>query len=121
MTTDVAEFRKEFAAWLDSHADVYHAHRGNHALSLEDAATQGAGFIRALYDGGWNRWGWPEKAGGLGGNVLHRAAMYEQLFASGYRLPQRYYACEILAPALHHFAPHLAASIVEAARGAPEW
>jgi alkylation response protein AidB-like acyl-CoA dehydrogenase len=105
---DVGQFRAELATWLDANADTLAAFRSNYAGTLEEAAEQGAEFIRALYDAGWNRWGWPEASGGLGGGAVHRAALYEQLFASGYRIPQRYYSLEILGPALQQFASHLA-------------
>ncbi len=106
---DVGRYRRELAEWLDANVGELAAFRRNHAGTLEEACAAGETFIRALYDAGWNRYGWPEEVGGLGGGVVHRAALYEQLFASGYRIPQRYYAVEILAPALAHFAPHIAA------------
>jgi acyl-CoA dehydrogenase len=106
---DVGQYRHAFAEWLDSKADELAAFRSNHSGTLEEACEQGETFIKALYDAGWNRWGWPEEVGGLGGGVVHRAAMYEQIFASGYRLPQRYYAVEILGPALARFNPKVAA------------
>ena len=105
---DVREFRSKLTVWLDANSDTLAAFRSNYAGSLEEAAEKGEEFIRALFDAGWNRWGWPEESGGLGGGALHRSALYEQLFASGYRIPQRYYAIEILGPALQRFAPHLA-------------
>jgi alkylation response protein AidB-like acyl-CoA dehydrogenase len=103
----VDAFQASFARWLDDHAGELEPMRHPEPPSLEVATIEGAGMISLLYDAGWNRWGWPEVAGGLGGNALHRAAFYEQLSASGYRLPQRYYTLEILGPALLRFAPAL--------------
>jgi alkylation response protein AidB-like acyl-CoA dehydrogenase len=106
---DVGEYRTELARWLDGRTEELAAFRRNHAGTLEEAAAKGEVFIRTLYDAGWNRYGWPAELGGLGGGAVYRAALYEQLFASGYRVPQRYYALETLGPALAHFAPHVAA------------
>ena len=41
-------------------------------------------LMRSLFDEGWGRYGWPEELGGLGGTILHRAALWEASHATAF-------------------------------------
>ncbi len=71
----VAEFRSQLVAWLDSH-DLTPP-PGDHSLDAHQA--QHARVLKELYDAGWMRWGWPESAGGLGGPMILRAIVGEEV------------------------------------------
>jgi len=58
---------------------------------------------RVLYDAGWVRYGWPVAVGGLGGDVLDRAALYDALARHGYPGRSLFEHVEILIPALERF------------------
>ncbi|HET6948906.1 MAG TPA: acyl-CoA dehydrogenase family protein [Acidimicrobiales bacterium] len=59
-----------------------------------------AGLMGALHDAGWSRYGWPVEVGGLGGSILHRAAMWEALARHGVPGMALFEHLEILAPTL---------------------
>ena len=56
-----------------------------------------------LYDAGWVRFGWPVSLGGLGGDVLDRAALYDALARHGYPGRSLFEHVEILIPALERY------------------
>ena len=78
--------------------------------SLRAAATPNPSFaarveaasdlMKALFDGGWGRYGWPEALGGLGGTILHRAAMWDSLARHGVRGMSLFEHVEVLLPTL---------------------
>jgi alkylation response protein AidB-like acyl-CoA dehydrogenase len=57
-------------------------------------------LMRALYEEGWGRHGWPESLGGLGGTILHRAAMWDSLARHGVRGMGPFEHVEVLLPTL---------------------
>ena len=66
-------------------------------------------YQRLLYDEGWLRAGWHEAVGGLGGRVVLRGVLSEELAAAGYPPPVSFGMMEVLAPAVAHLAPRIAA------------
>ncbi|HEY3716126.1 MAG TPA: acyl-CoA dehydrogenase family protein [Jatrophihabitantaceae bacterium] len=66
-------------------------------------------LLAMLAEAGWSRRGWPEEVGGLGGPVLLRAVLYDELAAFGLEIPEAYVILETLGPLLVAFAPSLAA------------
>jgi alkylation response protein AidB-like acyl-CoA dehydrogenase len=58
-----------------------------------------------LYEAGWARYGWPAEVGGLGGSILHRAAMWEVLARHDVPGLALFEHLEILAPALVAMGP----------------
>jgi alkylation response protein AidB-like acyl-CoA dehydrogenase len=62
-------------------------------------------LMKTLHEDGWNRYGWPEAAGGLGGTILHRAAMWEALSRHGVRGMGPFEHLEILMPTLLAMGP----------------
>ncbi|MBJ7338320.1 acyl-CoA dehydrogenase family protein [Mycolicibacterium sp.] len=111
-TTEVpttAEFRSRLVAWLDEH-DLTPP-PGEHSLDAHHA--QHARVLGALYDAGWMRWGWPESAGGLGGPMILRAVVGEEVIGRGLDDPGPYSLLEVLTPTMIDYArPELAAEMV---------
>jgi alkylation response protein AidB-like acyl-CoA dehydrogenase len=62
-------------------------------------------LMNALFEEGWVRHGWPESLGGLGGTILHRAAMWDCLARHGVRGMGLFEHAEILLPTLCAMAP----------------
>ncbi len=60
-----------------------------------------------LFEEGWSRLGWSAAFGGLGGDPVFRAAMFETLTNRDIPLPDGFLTLEILAPVLLENAPHL--------------
>jgi alkylation response protein AidB-like acyl-CoA dehydrogenase len=72
-------------------------------------------LMGALFDAGFGRYGWPEALGGLGGTILHRAAMWEALARHGVRGMSLFEHVEVLLPTLCALAkPELAAAALPA-------
>lgn len=108
-STETAEFRSQLRAWLDEN-DLSPA-PGAH--SLDDHIRQFARVQRALYDAGWNRYGWPEHAGGLGGPAILRAVVGEEIVGRRLAEPGPYSMLEVLTPTMIDYAPkELAAEMV---------
>lgn len=89
--------------------------RGGHHATAEEALVAGQRFTRVLHDAGWGRWGWPEEAGGLGGQAVLRPILYDELERAGYAAPVQYEMLETMAPAVLSFAPAVAARLLPAA------
>ena len=106
--TDVAEFRSELVAWLD--ANDLTPPPGH---SLDAHHEQHARVLGALYDAGWMRWGWPVEAGGLGGPMILRAVVGEEIVGRRLDEPGPYSMLEVLTPTMIDYArPGLAAEMV---------
>ncbi|WP_409330054.1 acyl-CoA dehydrogenase family protein [Trujillonella humicola] len=95
--------------------------RGLHAVSTEERMAEHAGLMAALYRRGWNRYGWPEAAGGLGGDERFRAVLYDELAAAGLPTPGQTHLLETLGPPTTRFAPELAAAHLPAYLRGEEW
>lgn len=105
---DPAEFRTRLRAWLDAN-DL--TPPGDE--SLESQMRQFARVQRALYDAGWGRYGWPERAGGLGGPDVLRAIVGEEIVGRRLAEPGPYSMLEVLTPTMIDYAgPELAAEMV---------
>jgi alkylation response protein AidB-like acyl-CoA dehydrogenase len=91
--------------------------------SLEGHMRQFARVQKALYDGGWSRYGWPEHAGGLGGPALLRAIVGEEIVGRRLAEPGPYSMLEVLAPTMIDYATtELAAEMVpKLLSGAEQW
>ena len=111
-TTEVpttAEFRSQLVAWLDEH-DLTPP-PGEHSLDAHQA--QHSRVLGALYDAGWMRWGWPESAGGLGGPMILRTIVGEEIVGRRLDEPGPYSMLEVLTPTMIDYArPELAAEMV---------
>jgi alkylation response protein AidB-like acyl-CoA dehydrogenase len=68
---------------------------------------------RLLWEEGWGRVGWPVEFGGLGGTIVHRAVIYEELYRAGWPGPAIFEHVEIIAPTLVRFGgPAFVASVL---------
>ena len=113
-----AAFRTALRAWL---ADNDLTPPEDHTLAGH--MTQFARVMRALYDGGWGRYGWPEHAGGLGGPAILRAIVGEEIVGRRLAEPGPYSMIEVLAPTMIDYAcPELAAEMLpKMLSGAEQW
>lgn len=116
----VAMYRQEFRRYLDE-LDVADQWRSAAFTSAEDGLAHDATVMARLYADGWNRYGWPESAGGLGGNEIHRAVYYEELGRAMLPIPAQHWTLETLGPALLRFAPHLGAQYLAGYLSGAEW
>ena len=91
----VAEFRSQLVAWLDENDLTPPADH-----SLDAHHEQHARVLGALYDAGWMRWGWPESAGGLGGPMILRAIVGEEIVGRRLDDPGPYSMLEVLTPTM---------------------
>jgi len=116
-----AEYAAGVAAFLRSDARMQ-ALVGRRWPTLEASAVALSELQRVLFDEGWSRLGWPELAGGLGGDPRFRAALFETLSEHDILIPEPYCTLEILVPVLLVHAPHLAERYVPALlRGDEVW
>jgi alkylation response protein AidB-like acyl-CoA dehydrogenase len=78
---DPDELGRRLTAWLDEERDRWGdpGHLPTYAARLEAARD----VQRALFDAGWARHGWPVEIGALGGDIRHRAVMYDVLARAG--------------------------------------
>ena len=105
----VADFKSQLVEWLDSH-DLTPP-PGDQSLDAHQA--QHARVLKELYDAGWMRWGWPESAGGLGGPMILRAIVGEEVVGRRLDDPGPYSMLEVLTPTMIDYArPELAAEMV---------
>lgn len=118
--TQVALYRHDFRRYLRE-LDWADEWRSEAFDNVEDTVARDAGVLSRLYDAGWSRYGWPEEAGGLGGNEIHRAVYFEELAYAMLPVPDQHWAMETLCPALIHFAPALAAEYLPAYLSGAEW
>jgi acyl-CoA dehydrogenase len=117
----VAAYREDFRRYLREleWADEW---RDSAFDTAEDELAYHSTVLSRLYEDGWNRYGWPEDAGGLGGTEIHRAAYFEELAAAMLPAPEQHWTLEVIGPAVHHYAPHLAAEFLpNYLRGAEWW
>jgi alkylation response protein AidB-like acyl-CoA dehydrogenase len=100
----VAEVRAQFGVWLHENEPRL---RELCAPGLDVAGTFTAqrALQRMLFEAGWIRLGWPAEIGGLGGEMLLRAVVVEELCAAGYPPPFSFGTQEVLGPAVARYAP----------------
>jgi len=95
--------------WLNEQAGRLSIFRKRPPAGLAEALEHEGHLVHELYCSGWSRWGWPEDAGGLGGPILLRAVLYDELAAAGLEIPEAFVLLETLGPLLVKYAPALAA------------
>jgi acyl-CoA dehydrogenase len=118
--SDVAAYRQDFRRWL-SELDWADEWRSAHFDNAEDELGYHATILSRVYDAGWNRYGWPEAAGGFGGSELHRAVYFEELAGAMLSVPEQHWTLEVIGPAVHRYAPHLAAEYLPGYLRGAEW
>jgi alkylation response protein AidB-like acyl-CoA dehydrogenase len=101
---DVKTFAAAFDVWLDGRPASLEAIQMP-LRSYPERVSAMADLMADLYDARWSRYGWPLEAGGLGGTILHRAAMWEGLARHGVPGMALFEHLEILAPTLVAMGP----------------
>jgi alkylation response protein AidB-like acyl-CoA dehydrogenase len=102
----LASFRDRLRRWLQQEFAEPLTDDGH---SVEESTRHGARLLAQLYEAGWNRFGWPTEVGGLGGDVRHRAVLYDELCRANIEPPEQNIITEVVGPALVAFAPDIAA------------
>jgi acyl-CoA dehydrogenase len=117
---DAAMFRADFRRYLQE-LDWADEWRGATFDNAEDELAFHSTVLARLYEDGWNRYGWPADAGGLGGTEIHRAAYFEELAAALLPAPEQHWTLEVIGPAVYHYAPALAAEYLPNYLRGQEW
>jgi alkylation response protein AidB-like acyl-CoA dehydrogenase len=99
----VAAVRERFTRWVTTHAGELAQFR-TLPTDVDEVFTTLSRLQRLLYDAGWIRLGWPPELGGLGGTVVLRGVVSEELAAAGYPPPFSFGTQEVLGPAVARFA-----------------
>jgi len=118
--TQIAQYRQDFRRYLRE-LDWAAEWRNAAFYSAEDGVAHDARVLARLHEDGWNRYGWPESAGGVGGNEIHRAVYYEELSHAMSAVPAQHWTLETPGPALLKFAPGLAAQYLPGFLDGSEW
>jgi alkylation response protein AidB-like acyl-CoA dehydrogenase len=101
---DPATYAAAFEQWLLSRPPALVdacVPRGDYAARVASMQS----LMAALYEAGWARYGWPEELGGLGGTIVHRAAMWEALARHGVGGMALFEHLEVLTPTLVEHGP----------------
>lgn len=117
---DVSLYRQDFRRYL-SDLDWADEWRDAFFDSAEEGMAYDARVMARLHEAGWNRFGWPAQAGGLGGNEIHRAVFYDELGHAMLPIPAQHWTLEVLAPAMLKFAPRLAEQHLPGYLSGSEW
>jgi alkylation response protein AidB-like acyl-CoA dehydrogenase len=96
---DVRTYAAELESWLAGRPACLRAVEAP-IRRFENRVKAMAVLMGGLHDEGWARYGWPQDLGGLGGTILHRAAMWEALARHGVPGMALFEHLEILAPTL---------------------
>jgi alkylation response protein AidB-like acyl-CoA dehydrogenase len=120
LTTDLSGYRRAVRGYLSAEPALQRW-RGIHYPSTEAHMGEHSVLMAQLFGSGWSRYGWPEVAGGFGGDERHRAVLYDELSAAGVDVPEQQMLLETLGPAVLRFAPALAAQFLPAYLGGAEW
>jgi hypothetical protein len=118
--SDPGAYRNDFREYLRK-LEVADDWRAAAFTTAEDGLAHDATVMARLNADGWNRFGWPEVAGGLGGNEIHRAVYYEELGQAMVPIPAQHWTLETLGPALLRFAPSLAGAYLPGYLNGTEW
>jgi alkylation response protein AidB-like acyl-CoA dehydrogenase len=119
--SQVAVYREDFRRWLRE-LDWAGEWRSAAFDNAEEELAYHATILARVHEAGWNRYGWPESAGGFGGTEIHRAVYFEELAAAMLPVPEQHWTLEVLGPALFKYAPELAAQYLpNYLRGAEWW
>lgn len=114
LTEPLEEFVARFRGWVEQERPELEPLLRSGA-DFDTRVTASREVRRRLWDAGWGRYGWSENVGGLGGSVLHRAVVTEELFRAGWTGPTVFEHVEIIAPTLARYAtPAFAAEVLPA-------
>ena len=108
---ELTEFAELFQEWA-SRNETHLAPLLRSCPDFDERVVVARQLRRKLFDAGWGRYGWPARVGGLGGSILHRGIVHEELTRRGWPGPANFEHLEIIAPTLVHFADHAYAAEV---------
>lgn len=117
---DPVAYRHAFRRYLRD-LDVVERWRSAHFACASSLFEHDAERMRRLYADGWNRYGWPEWAGGFGGAQEHRMAYFDELTHARVPQPLQHRSLERFIPALIEYAPDLAAVYLPRHLRGSEW
>jgi alkylation response protein AidB-like acyl-CoA dehydrogenase len=100
----VRDFAAQFDEWLQEGPPSLAAATQAGSTTDEHMAAM-RHLMSDLYTAGWSRFGWPERVGGLGGSMLHRAAFWDALARHGVIGMAAFEHLEVLGPTLLDLAP----------------
>lgn len=118
--TQVALYRQDLREYLRT-LDCAEEWREAASMTAEQGLEHDASVMARLHADGWNRYGWPEDAGGFGGNEVHRAVYFEELGHAMLPIPAQAWTLEVMGPAVLKFAPELAARYLPGYLAGSEW
>ncbi len=104
LVLDMVAYAAELEAWLQSEPAALRG-AARPIRSYDKRVEAMCTLLDSLYNEGWSRYGWPEEAGGIGGTILHRGAMWEALTRHGVPGMALFEHLEILAPTLVALGP----------------
>jgi alkylation response protein AidB-like acyl-CoA dehydrogenase len=100
---ELSTFTDQFRHWLDANLSEVSSLLAA-TVNFDERVAAARKLREILFESGWGRWGWPARVGGLGGSILHRAAIYEVLSAAGWHGPTIFEHLEIIGPTLVRYA-----------------
>jgi alkylation response protein AidB-like acyl-CoA dehydrogenase len=100
-----AEFRNAVVSWIDDHGGQELGLSPELSGSIDAVLGHQRRVQRMLFDAGLMRWGWPERAGGLGGSPMLRAVLGEELTSRAIVHAAPWSMHEVLGPAVLEFGP----------------
>lgn len=101
---ELADYARDLEEWLRTTSTTLAA-AAQPEPDYERRVTAMRALMGELYDAGWARIGWPTEVGGLGGTILHRAAMWEILARHGVLGMALFEHLEVLVPTLSALGP----------------
>jgi alkylation response protein AidB-like acyl-CoA dehydrogenase len=120
LSADVSAYRRAVREYVGQDPLLQRWRNSCYPLT-ETHMAEHAALMARLFEGGWNRYGWPVDAGGFGGDERHRAVLYDELSAAGVDVPEQQMLLETLGPAVLRFAPALGAQFLPAYLAGEEW
>ena len=119
LATDLNAFRAELRAYLASGAvDEY---KDSYLEDVHEELRHNSGLLQKLYAAGFGKYGVPPEVGGLGGDVRHWAALYDELSLAGLPLTGQHALLTTLTFPIVHFAPELAAKYLPEFLSGEKW
>jgi alkylation response protein AidB-like acyl-CoA dehydrogenase len=118
--TDLDAYRTALRDYLKTDSAL-NPWRNRHYATTEERIADHGLLMGELSRGGWSLFGWPEEAGGAGGDERHRAVLYDELSAADLPIPAPHLMLETLGPPVVRFAPELAAQYLPAYLRGDEW
>lgn len=101
---EVSGFADALESWLDGRPAALVRAQLPHPEYAQRVEVM-CDLMAALHEAGWSRYGWPATVGGLGGSILHRAALWEAIARHGVPGMALFEHLEILGPTLTALGP----------------